>query len=430
MKTKLTERFLKAINLQEKPYEVVDTEINGFRLRVEPTGILTYYLVYRTTNGIKKRYRLGRHGAITVTQARDLAKQFSAKAVSGEDIQAKKKRARSEKDKTKSRTLGKFIEQHYAPWVTVERKTGLETLKRLNANFSELMNLSLEELSPLLVEKWNAEQRKRGKAPATINRDVVALKAVLSKAVDWGWLETSPLIKLKPLRTDDRAKVRYLNEDEEKRLLDALEARDRLIISRRTSGNRWRAKRGHPLLPRLDGEVYPDYLTPMVLLAMHTGLRRGELFSLSWEHVDLNKATVTVAGDKAKSGKTRHIPLNSTALYALKARKKQRPEHGLVFPSKDGNQMNNVRKAWANLLKDSDINNFRWHDLRHHFASRLVMAGVDLNTVRELLGHSELTTTLRYAHLAPEHKAEAVARLVNFSGPMRHDQPTMELMQI
>ena len=78
--------------------------------------------------------------------------------------------------------------------------------------------------------------------------------------------------------------------------------------------------------------------------------------------------------------------------------------------------MDNVRKSWAGVLKEAHISHFRWHDLRHHFASRLVMAGVDLNTTRELLGHSDLKITLRYAHLAPEHKAEAMERLVNFKG--------------
>lgn len=88
-------------------------------------------------------------------------------------------------------------------------------------------------------------------------------------------------------------------------------------------------------------------------------------------------------------------------------------ENALVFPNpQTGTQFDSVKKAWSSILKAADIKDFRWHDMRHHFASKLVMAGVDLNTVRELLGHADIKMTLRYAHLAPEHKANAVAKLV------------------
>ena len=155
-----------------------------------------------------------------------------------------------------------------------------------------------------------------------------------------------------------------------------------------------------------------DYLTPMVLLTLNTGLRRGEIFDLVWSDVDFSTANLTVKGEGAKSGQTRHIPLNPEAKSLLTAWREQTCDDGFVFPGKDGKRLNNVRKSWAGLLKDAEIVDFRWHDLRHDFASKLVMAGVPLNTVRELLGHSDLSTTLRYAHLAPDHKAEAVNRLI------------------
>lgn len=124
---------------------------------------------------------------------------------------------------------------------------------------------------------------------------------------------------------------------------------------------------------------------------------------------------LTIEGAYAKSGKTRHIPLNTEALFVLKSWRQQTDSPQLVFPSKDGNRFDTIKKAWAGILKAAKIKDFRWHDLRHHFASRLVMADVDLNTVRELLGHGDMTMTLRYAHLAPEHKANAVEKLVRNS---------------
>ncbi len=103
---------------------------------------------------------------------------------------------------------------------------------------------------------------------------------------------------------------------------------------------------------------------------------------------------------------------NAEALQVLKKWREQTQNTQYVFANKEGHPFDNVKKGWANILKAANITQFRWHDMRHHFASNLVMSGVDLNTVRELLGHSDLKMTLRYAHLAPKHKASAVEKLV------------------
>jgi integrase len=142
-------------------------------------------------------------------------------------------------------------------------------------------------------------------------------------------------------------------------------------------------------------------------------MRRGELFALTWHSVDLVAGRITVHGATAKSGTTRHVPLNAEALAVLRGWRDQAPDgSGLVFPGKHGDALSNVRRSWEAVLRAAGITRFRWHDLRHTFASKLVMAGVDLNTVRELLGHSDYKMTQRYAHLAPEHKAAAVAKLI------------------
>ena len=106
--------------------------------------------------------------------------------------------------------------------------------------------------------------------------------------------------------------------------------------------------------------------------------------------------------------RTRNVPLNREAREAFKAWREHSDTTGHVFENKTGGKFQNVRKAWLSVVRDAAIANFRWHDMRHHFASRLVMQGVPLNSVRELLGHADLNTTLRYAHLAPEHLKDAV----------------------
>lgn len=117
-------------------------------------------------------------------------------------------------------------------------------------------------------------------------------------------------------------------------------------------------------------------------------------------------------GASAKSGLTRHIPLNDEAVRVLRAWQPCSGSDVLVFPGPSGEAMTTLKTAWSKLATAAGLKAFTFHDLRHTFASKLVQAGVDLNTVRELLGHADIRMTLRYAHLAPEHTAAAVAKLV------------------
>lgn len=126
----------------------------------------------------------------------------------------------------------------------------------------------------------------------------------------------------------------------------------------------------------------------------------------------LEEKMLTVRGATAKTGDTRHVPLNDEALSLLKDWKMDCTDSERVFPV-----TTSVKTAWGALLERAAISRFRWHDLHHHFASRLVQAGVPLNIVRELLGHGSLTMTLRYAHLAPNQTREAVSRLVPACNP-------------
>lgn len=124
------------------------------------------------------------------------------------------------------------------------------------------------------------------------------------------------------------------------------------------------------------------------------------------------KKTLTVEGSTSKSGQTRHVQLNTDAVAMLSLWKEQ-STGALVFPSPvTGEKLNNIKKSWGLLKERANISDFRFHDLRHTFASKMVMAGVDLYTVKELMGHSSIQMTERYSHLAPEHKASSVERLV------------------
>jgi integrase len=276
------------------------------------------------------------------------------------------------------------------------------------STFEAYLDKQLSELNAWEMQKWVAKRKEEGKAAATISYSLNTLKGALSRAVNWGLIESHDL-KNVTIPKEDNTRIRYLSAGEESALLHAIAERNILIRSKRESANQHRQIRGRAELINLNQVRFVDHVEPIIILAMNSGLRKGELFSLEWSDINLDLKYLTVKGSKAKSKKNRVVPLNGTALETLVAWRKQNPEKRYVFTNGyDDQPITDIKKAWLNLLDDAEISDFRFHDLRHHFASKLVMAGVDLNTVRELLGHSDLKMTLRYAHLAPEHKAAAV----------------------
>ena len=281
----------------------------------------------------------------------------------------------------------------------------------LKGNFEYLYKKKLVDISAWDIQKWRTEKDKQGLAPSTVNRRVTTLKAVLNKAVEWDVIPANPLSKIKPLKIDKKARVRFLSKEEESVLRATLESREADIRKGRMSGNVWREVRGYKTLPPIDS-VFADYLKPMVLLTLNTGMRRGEVFNLKWSDVDFSRKQLSVEGTTAKSGQTRHIPLNKEALKLLENWKLQSKD-SLVFASPvTGERFDNVKRSWEALRERAGLPNFWFHDLRHTFASKLVMAGQDLYVIKELLGHSTIQMTERYAHLAPDLKANAVEFLV------------------
>ena len=401
MKAVIGKRLLEEISPRAKPYEIRDSRLPGFILRVQPSGRMSYVCEY----GRAKRITIGNAKVLTPVQARDRAKLILADACKG--IEPKREKARE-----KHHTLRTFLDEEYGPWYKQNRRRGDAEINRLKVNFKDYLDKPLAEISLWAIEKWRMNRLKSGITPVTVNRDIAPLKAALSRAVDWEFLAENPLTRLKPSKTDRSRVVRYLSDEEEQRLRDALIRREHKKKKARASANRWRKAYGYRTKPELTERYFADHLRPMVLLSLNTGIRRGELVSLTWADVNFEGSSLTVNGQDAKSGQTRVIPLNDEALAVLRHwRKQSKKEVGYVFPGRTGGPLLDVNKAWISIRASAGISNFRWHDLRHTFASKLAMRGVDLNTIRELLGHASLAMTLRYAHLAPEHKMEAVSKL-------------------
>ncbi|MFC1688262.1 tyrosine-type recombinase/integrase [Pseudomonadota bacterium] len=389
MRKFLTQKVCEKAKPKDDPYQIFDTAITGFVLRVQPTGAKFFKLVPRKDGyQSNKPLTIGKMPVWTEGMARGKAERI----LRGEDD--------VELAEADLMTLDAFIEKHYTPFVRVNHSAPDDTIARLN-RFG-LGDKYLADIKLADLETWRIQRQDDGVSASTINRDTATLRSALQKAVDWELIDTHPLARLKPLKTDRRKIVRYLNTNEEKRLMAALVGRDERKRRERDSANAWRLERGYDLLPTIG--TYADNLTPLVILAINTGLRRGELWNLTWGDINLRSKMLTVHGKGAKSGQTRHIPLNASALKALKKHR-----GGVTpLPRNPVFGRSEFRKAFSGVLKDAKIKQFRFHDTRHTFASKLVMAGVPLNTVRELMGHSSLDMTLIYAHLAPDNLRAAV----------------------
>lgn len=210
--------------------------------------------------------------------------------------------------------------------------------------------------------------------PATANRHLACLKHMFTKAVEWEMVEEEILKKVRRVKLlpENNRRLRYLSTEECDELLNACK----------------------------------PHLRPIVITALNTGMRKEEILSLEWEkHIDLRHGFIHL--EVTKNGERREVPMNQTLMAMLKGLVR-RIDSPYVFTDNQGRRFNNVRRSFMSACRCVGIKDFRFHDLRHTFASQLVMAGVDITTVKELLGHKTLTMTLRYAHLAPAHKMKAV----------------------
>jgi len=373
----------------EKAYEVRADVPQGLLLRVQPSGLRTYYVQIRRG----QRVRIGPAGTYTLEQAKERARKIlldpSAATTTPAGI-----------------TLSEYIDAHYKEHALARLKNGEKSVARVKAIWKPLLNKRMADIHRNVVDRLRNKRLNTGVAPATINRDVSALSGVLSHWVANTPGAVHPLAEVKVLEVADDETIRYLSPAESTRLRKALADRDANNARERANANRWRMERGYELLPEITG--YSDHITPMVLLSLNTGVRQGELFSMDWKQIDTEHKALVVLASHSKGNRTRTIPLNTEALSVLHAIKPEAAT-GLVFKSPiTGGRFDNVKKAWAEVTKAAKLPDLRWHDLRHDFASQLVMRGVPLYTVQKLLGHSNPKMTQRYAKLAPSKLVDAV----------------------
>lgn len=444
MPERLTGSIISQLKIKDKRYVVFDSVVQGLFVSVNPSGRKTFNIQYtiESSTGEQKRnsMKIGDVSILSVTQAREKAKELLAKATLGENIDKKVRRADA------PILLSEVFEEYKKFWAPLH-SSSTDALSRMSVNFAEFMEKPVIDLKLIDIEAWRInllnksdnvfsaqqhlddeeqdqsntakETRPLKRMPhkpikrVTLNRYLTQLQAMLNWAVKREIIPYNPIAGLKKLcETDSMEVTRYLSDDERQRLYDALRAREEKL---RAARRRSRMHQNRRYLQDLDQCYFADHLKPMVLTALNTGIRRNALFSLCWEDIDFDSKTILLKAKNAKSKKSLIVPMNEIVFDTLKHWKEQTQpqlQQALVFPNPDtGKKFDTLKKAWSELLDTAEIRGFRWHDMRHDFASRLVMNGIDLNTVRELLGHSSLSMTMRYAHLAPERKKAAVDSL-------------------
>ena len=370
-----TQHTVVKAHAKDKPYELRDGGCRGLILRVQPTGSKIWYV---TLPG-GRRHTLGRAPAMTLTQAREYAKLTRLQGGLPQPA----------KDDTAGEipTLGVFLETRYKDFFAAHHERAKQHLNNLRL-FDEFMSTRIDLLSPDMLDRWVARRLKTPSKPtngkkhtnppskATIRKNVGALKTALKQAAKWKIIPASPLEGYQPVKNADVQRERYLTPAEEKKLRKSL-------------------------------RVVRPYFRAMILLGLNTGMRRGELFKLTWKDVDFKNKLLMVRAETAKSRRVRHIPMNEEAIKALQTLDRGEPDDA-VFPGRRGKFLNNTAGPWRRLLSEAGVQNLNFHDLRHTFASKLVQKGIDLYTVQKLLGHSDPKLTARYAHLAPDYLRKAV----------------------
>jgi site-specific recombinase XerD len=335
------------------------TKIRGVFEKVPSSGV--WWICYFDTDGRKRREKVGRKSA-----AIELYRKRKTEVMEGKKLP----------EKLRARKVG-FAElaKDALEYSRAHKRSFRDDEIRMAKLTDWLRDRPAESVTPQEIERWLSA--KSTLKPATLNRYRALLSLVYRLGMQNGKVKLNPA-RLVRQRKENNGRIRFLSAEEEQAL--------RTVML----------------------EKYLKDL-PQLELALHTGLRLSEQFGLTWDCVDFDRRTLTIP--LSKNGELRHVPLNDDALAALRVTQQCSNYQPYVFLNRYGQRLVSPRDWFDPAVKAAGLNDFTWHCLRHTFASRLVMAGIDLRTVQELMGHKTIQMTVRYAHLAPKHQLAAVQRL-------------------
>ncbi len=305
------------------------------------------------------------------TSDRKLAQAIEAK-IRTEIVEGKYYEKLIGQNKTFNDLMDKFILEH-APKVSTSMQRNYKAA--LNHLIPIFGGLNLLSISPKIISQYKVLRKDKGVKPATINRELAMLSKAFNLAIrEWEWIKDNPVSNVAKEK-ENNERERWLAEDEEKRLL----------------------------------EYCPKWLREIIVFALHTGLRQDEILSLEWARVNLLRKTALI--NNTKNGESRTIPLNKIALDVLLNRSKVRSiKNDYVFFNRNGKKINacNLRTSFYIVLRKAKIEDFRFHDTRHTFCTRLAQKGIDIYKIAKLAGHKDIKMTQRYSHHCPESLRDGV----------------------
>ncbi len=266
----------------------------------------------------------------------------------------------------------KELVNEYSQWAERQKsyKTKKYLIKELNDYFG---NVPLKKINTMALELYQTKRLEKNK-PATVNRLLATLKHMFTKAYDWNMVGEDTLKAVRKVKflPENNRRLRYLSDIEWQSLVNACD----------------------------------EHLKPIVITALNTGMRKGEILNLRWNQVDIRNGFILL--DDTKNGQRREIPINDTLRQVFVNLPRRLDIPYVFFNPETNNRYVEVKKSFKSALTRAKIKDFRFHDLRHTFASHLVMNGVGLADIQDYLGHSTTKMTNRYAHLSPSHKKEAI----------------------
>lgn len=377
MATKLTKRSIEQLSVKEKDYIVFDCELPGFGVRVMPSG-RRFFLVQYRRNGRSRRVMLGMFGPVTAEIARKEATRLLGN-VRGADGDPAADRDRERQSITVVELGARFMKEHVAvrckPTTQSEYKRSVELF--INPFFGKQR---ARTVTPADVAELHGSQSH---IPYQANRTLGVLSKMMSLAEIWGIRErhTNPCEDIR--RYPEHKRERFLSARELKRLGEAMTALEK------------------------DGELTAHAVAAFRLLLL-TGCRSSEIQKLKWEYVYLEEHELRLPDSKT-GAKTVHLGKAAVAILEKLKRVKNNPY--VIIGHAEEQHINDMQKPWRRIRRAAGLEDVRIHDLRHTFASGGLLVGEGLPMIGKLLGHSQVQTTARYAHLAADPIKQAATRI-------------------